>query len=431
MNHIQSFQLFESAKSIKTITTTLGLDDEVAQFCVSQNPKIAVWLASEIKRMDGGKLTPRSQAYYEQRMPAINRMLAVNNKPILNLRQEDFISLLTKSQMITSILDWAENPAVDRVNLRTMTWDEAIQKQREWHDSIRLAKDAKAIAIENEVGKVIYTYPDGYYWIDLQKQKCTDEAKAMGHCGVSTKGNLISLRSKTKEPHVTIDITPDSKVIAQIKGKNNTAPNEKYVKYILDFIIKAGVESIQYCGVGGDSDLDIFQGEVLQTLYRQTKIFCCTDKNLIQQYNKFVAIIEDAGISAYLKDNDDADYDESTWFLNRANKHHPETTDMDRFSMVDLHTAEMINQAKPANIPYEPWLIMCLMDIKKYREKLHMTKLLEAFTVYDRVEDLLESMYTYRNNVSVPPNIVKIIEDNRPRDSFHNRAYGGGDYEYD
>lgn len=114
-------------------------------------------------------------------------------------------------------------------------------------------------------------YPEaGYKWVELKARgpKATSvegaksdqelirkeledalkyEGDTMGHCvgeycpdvmeGLS---RIFSLRSAKGEPHVTIEAAPGAEGepmdIIQIKGKQNRAPNEKYLPFVQDFV---------------------------------------------------------------------------------------------------------------------------------------------------------------------------------------------------
>jgi len=110
-----------------------------------------------------------------------------------------------------------------------MSFDEAFKKSDEWHKSLKSGG-----VIEDEHGKILMTFPDGFYWIDLETTYDRDEANAMGHCGRTNKGDTIySLRDRNKQPHITAAIDTYKGIVYQMKGRNNKKPIEKYHKYIV------------------------------------------------------------------------------------------------------------------------------------------------------------------------------------------------------
>jgi len=100
----------------------------------------------------------------------------------------------------------------------------------------------------------IIEYGNGWYWVDLNTNYCSNESRAMGHCGTGSHGStLLSLRYLNKrksepstwlwEPHLTFEMGSDDHILYQMKGKQNTKPVEKYHKYILDLLLHKEVTS--------------------------------------------------------------------------------------------------------------------------------------------------------------------------------------------
>lgn len=390
MNHLYAYHLYENAnKATKVITTTLGLSEEVASFCVSLNPKIAIWYANEYKKLMAMTNDATARRRLTEEAPKINAFVATANKPPINLKEEAFTAILDKVRKLDYINDWISNPGVTLAPamLRTMSWNDAFNGAREWHNDLKASG-----VIKNETGKVLYTYPNGYYWIDLQKKSCGDEADAMGHCGNSRLGTLISLRSKNKEPHVTIDASPDYKHIAQCKGKGNSVPDEKYDKYIVDYIIQSDVETIEY---DQECDFNPTKDAVFHTLYVNTKLFFMPD-SMKSSFTNIINTIEDAGISAYAHKDDD---DEVSFFLNRVNPHY-ETEDRDLYCLVEQNDCDLINKNKPANVPYDLWLVFWLMHVRHYAMKMniHEQMLDYIHNFSSSKEGLLTMMGEYSNS---------------------------------
>jgi hypothetical protein len=91
---------------------------------------------------------------------------------------------------------------------------------------------------------------DGHAWWSLGKQKCSDEGKAMGHCGNAgspQKGdNVLSLRKehtiggvKYYEPKLTF--IQNKKFIGEMKGRGNNKPAPHYHPHISQLIEKTGL----------------------------------------------------------------------------------------------------------------------------------------------------------------------------------------------
>jgi hypothetical protein len=94
--------------------------------------------------------------------------------------------------------------------------------------------------------RIILQFPDGWAWWLLPRAACSDEAKAMGHCGNSpANGNpdlqIMSLREpkeKGWEPHLTFIFNKRTGFLGEMKGKNNSKPTSKYHPYIIKLFEK-------------------------------------------------------------------------------------------------------------------------------------------------------------------------------------------------
>jgi len=134
------------------------------------------------------------------------------------------------------IIDWIVSPRrTEKINIKELTYEIAKEKSKEWHSQMK----ASGVVV-NEDGHIFMVFDDGYYWIDLGGNYCESEADAMGHCATTNSDTLLSLR-KNKKPHVTIAYNYDSPYneyseATQIKGKQNTKPDKKYHKYIVELL---------------------------------------------------------------------------------------------------------------------------------------------------------------------------------------------------
>ena len=147
------------------------------------------------------------------------------------------------------IFSSVRNEQIWKINYAA-SFDELYNTSVEWHKQLKASG-----SVTQESGKVLITYPDGFYWIDLETNDCSEEANGMGHCGRTSADTLLSLRQKRKngeiEPFVTIAIDYDEdytnedltyySIIYQCKGKNNKKPIDKYHKYIIDLYLKFNI----------------------------------------------------------------------------------------------------------------------------------------------------------------------------------------------
>ena len=243
MKHLKTYiQILEGKaedKALKRIEKFFGVDS-IAKKAVELSPKLSVWIINAFneyveniltgvdkKWLKENDLTPDDVRVY---MKTGKTTKVLVKRYIIGYWRGDF------STSVQNILDWVNSFDIsteDKKNFTKMSFIEASNKEEEWHDSLKAGG-----VIENETGKVVMTFPDGFYWIDLQTTNCSDEANAMGHCGNTNKGDtLYSLRDRNKSPHVTASIEIKEGIVYQMKGRNNKKPIKKYHKYIVALLI--------------------------------------------------------------------------------------------------------------------------------------------------------------------------------------------------
>lgn len=252
-----------------------GFNDELSDIFHQIDDKRSLWLAN---------ITARSFA----KMKNIQgEKLKDIVKKINSNEFKEFIE--DKRGDINYILDWVKSPDREEINFKEIkNLEQAMEMSRVWHET--LSGDFK---IQDESGEVIKTYPEGYYWIDLKTNCSREEGAAMGHCGRdSVSTTLFSFRDKDKEPHVTIGYDGKNLNVTQVKGKQNRRPNEKYMKYVYDFInymIKNGaVNAFKWSYlVGGVPDLSLeeigenFGSKIKKNTIVQTGLRAMSSEDLV------------------------------------------------------------------------------------------------------------------------------------------------------
>jgi len=93
-----------------------------------------------------------------------------------------------------------------------------------------------------EEREVLHSFDDGMQWVYLGRDGCSWEAIHMRHCGTTDPrfpGVLISLR-RTDDHHPSITMTVDGSdnTIVDLKGRGNSAPDQKYWEYITAYLDK-------------------------------------------------------------------------------------------------------------------------------------------------------------------------------------------------
>ena len=242
------------------IKNIIGLPSELAEAMEDLYGKYSVWVGDTYKKYITKLLLDKVIVFEE--------IFNISKKDIDLLfkeEDEDFYNFLIynwekkyKAELYDYIYDWLRGrnsgPVIetDELNLRELTAIQAYRKSFDWHKKLEKIQTG---TIEDEHGDIVVSFPDGYYWIKLESSKCDDEAKAMGHCGIGSKGgNLYSLR-KDKKPVVTADVISGS--LKQMRGKANSKPLPKYHKYIFDFLLSDIVKEINYDSWKKDENFQI------------------------------------------------------------------------------------------------------------------------------------------------------------------------------
>jgi hypothetical protein len=156
------------------------------------------------------------------------------------------------------IMDWANDPErTDKSNIANLSWSEAKQKSDEYHEEqAKKADNTKTLEIKSHE-KVIFKFPDGFYWLNLNRSYCRDEADVMGHCGNASEGEkLYSLRDRQGRPYITASLNKDDEMCSQIYGRANTTPLEKYHEKILTLLGELNITKVKKQSYG-EGSLDV------------------------------------------------------------------------------------------------------------------------------------------------------------------------------
>jgi hypothetical protein len=244
MKYLSYYKQFEAAANEK-------LENKIKKFfnnkyiikqAIDLHPKLAIWIINQFKDMfikDNDDIDKNIILAYFKTGNKDNDLDANVMKYWNDI-----------SRRFQSIIDWSKSFDItpeERSSITKMTFDEAYEKSEEWHNSLIAGGE-----IEDESGTIVMTFPDGFYWIDLETKYDGDEADAMGHCGRTNKGNtLYSLRDRNKSPHITVAIDTDDGIIYQMKGRNNKKPISKYHEYIVELLLN---DDLYIKGFGSEYD---------------------------------------------------------------------------------------------------------------------------------------------------------------------------------
>ena len=229
------------ARAKEVIMNKIGFNEENANYLVSQSEKFSIWLADAILKKDIKVRNDLEESVGRPRTFYKKSMLDFINKRNNHIQY-------THSSAIRQILDWLQHPVTPKQNLKELSFDQALEKAREWHNELQVL-GGDIDFTEPETHTILKKYPvnsDGieYYWVFIPSNYCDLESSRMGHCGRTGYGNkLISLRSvkaygkghTISDSHVTIAYGSDG-MFYQVKGKKNNKPAEKYFPYIFDLL---------------------------------------------------------------------------------------------------------------------------------------------------------------------------------------------------
>ena len=221
--------LLTEEKHTSVIVDKIGLPSDISDWITSSYPeKFQLWFANNfkketVKRISGGK------EMIERSLPGFFKgdrtQASLRNQ--LNRQKSYFQGAFN---LINGWLRGRREVAVetDDLNLSSLSFDQAVQRADTWNDEV---KKLQTGAIIDESGVIVKTYENGYYWINLQKGFCRDEAKSMGHCG-NANGILYSFR-KNKYPYLTADVST-SGILYQLRGRANTKPKEEETEFMVE-----------------------------------------------------------------------------------------------------------------------------------------------------------------------------------------------------
>ncbi len=116
-----------------------------------------------------------------------------------------------------------------------------------------------------EGDEIFVQFPDGWAWWLLDRAYCSEEAKAMGHCGNVVGQDrpderILSLRkpfpNNMWEPHLTFILEPNH-YLGEMKGKGNQKPTQAYHKYIIPLLEDNRIQGIRGGGYAPERNFDM------------------------------------------------------------------------------------------------------------------------------------------------------------------------------
>jgi hypothetical protein len=166
--------------------------------------------------------------------------LNTQNKLNILFNSNDIARILYRKyyEKLVSVIDY-----INTNNISANNFEELYQKSVQWHEDISKGatsqRDNNKVVRKDEIEGTdkFITYPNGWYWINLNVDYSQDEADNMGHCGRDAGKILFSLRDNNSNSHITVSYKESEKAMYQCKGRGNRKPKSEYHKYILDMIL--------------------------------------------------------------------------------------------------------------------------------------------------------------------------------------------------
>jgi hypothetical protein len=210
------------------IQSALGFSEAWANEFHNMSEKYSVWIANSFKALVKDQLSGSDR---DEMMDTLNKFGPGKVTMWGSQHRSNF----------EYILDWLTSPRRrENVNLKDLTFSNALEKSREWHQSLE-SSESSNYKEENEILIDYRTNGIGYYWVNLNTSYSQEEADRMGHCGRDSGTTLFSLRSINQygdgRSHITSSYNLTDHKINQTKGKKNSKPKSEYYGYIVDLIL--------------------------------------------------------------------------------------------------------------------------------------------------------------------------------------------------
>jgi hypothetical protein len=162
---------------------------------------------------------------------------------------EEYLALIDRFDDFRRILDWVINDE-SKPDLFKFSFNDAIEKQKEWHDYMIKKYDIEEIEIPDlDEKRIVFRFKkDNYFLYKLTSKDLPYEGKNMNNCvgGKSyqtkvKKGRsiILSLRDSKNQPHITFEINVEARSLVQKYGNSNKNPKQKYEEFVKEFLLFA------------------------------------------------------------------------------------------------------------------------------------------------------------------------------------------------
>jgi len=127
----------------------------------------------------------------------------------------------------------------------------------EWHEEIA-AKKSSMPSQEYDVFLELGGAWKGWRWVSLGVGSCSQEGKAMGHCGNSGArdgDDILSLRDPEGKAHLTFIINDG--MLGEMKGRANSKPAKRYHPAIIELLKHPEIKSLRGGGYAPERNFDL------------------------------------------------------------------------------------------------------------------------------------------------------------------------------
>ena len=216
-----------------------------------------------------------------QNSPTLAMMFATRYKEFLNN------SMTKEEQKISQVEEWLNTGVggkISKILKKKPAKKQELERsfKNNYRDFLEDLKNIESSAsIEDVKKRAEIKFPDGYFWVFISGEECSQEASDMQHCGMAHQ-KMYSLRDSNGKSHVTIDLDKNNRIILQVRGKQNKEPDEKYWKYIKAFVDHFNVSKIED-SVSYEFKIFLNPNSVRQKKFKKDEII----KNLSQDMMKY------------------------------------------------------------------------------------------------------------------------------------------------
>jgi hypothetical protein len=256
----------------------LGFSEENAYTLEQQFGALSIWMGNKLKERQ------------ESARPYNTKDFLKTPGYVQSLRELD------------SIIDWIRVGLNNNISeVKSLSFYELADRAEQWHKELTVNNDSINYKESNPI--ILDFRKDdgsGFYWVDLQTSKCSEESERMGHCGAS-RGRIYSLRSFTKsgnmminKSHLTASILNGK--ILQLKGVKNSKPKTEYHKYIIPlfFVQDNGHYLINTFGYEYDSAndfkmTDLTDDEISKIIKQRPELLNSNEELLTWYFNNIIA----------------------------------------------------------------------------------------------------------------------------------------------